>query len=189
MPEYQLADLFVDREYEPPIKDITPLMAQRPVPRGTPAIYQPGGVPGQSAPWSVDGWPGTDTGNLSGPFQGDPFVDGVPTDALLDRLRFVESGGNDMAVSPVGALGPYQIMPASAVQPGYGVTPMLDPLEAHDPTRARQWAKEMLTAMYAKYNNPMLALAAYNAGPGAVDKYGGVPPFAETQGYVKKFGF
>lgn len=182
MPEYMLADLFDG--------PTPPLASVRPVPRGTPSVYQPGGPPpGVPEPWSVDGFPGAATGNLAGPFNGLAFnPDGTPTDALLNRLRFVESGGDDLAVSHAGAIGPYQIMPASAVQPGYGVTPMLDPLEAYDPTRSRQWAKEMLTAMYRKYQNPVLALAAYNAGPGAVDKYGGVPPFAETQGYVGKFG-
>lgn len=190
MPEYQLADLFVDREYAPPPASRWGTLANtRPMPRGTPAVFQPGGVPGVPEPWSVDGWPGTQTGNLAGPFQGEYFVDGVPTDALLDRLRYVESGGDDMAVSHVGAQGPYQIMPAAATDPGFGVTPMMDPLEAFDPTRARQWAKEYLTSMYRRYQDPQMALAAYNAGPGAVDKYGGVPPFQETQGYVAKFGF
>ena len=184
MPEYTITDLF----------GTAPETSIRPVPRGTPAVFQPGGAPppGTPEPWSVDGFPGAAVhagGNLSGPFFGEAFnPDGTPTDALLDRVRYVESGGNDAAVSPRGASGPYQIMPDAAVDPGFGVTPMLDPLEAFDPNRSRQWAREYLTAMYRRYGNPVLAAAAYNAGPGAVDKHGGVPPFAETQGYLRKLG-
>lgn len=194
MPEYNLADIFAPREYREPELPLQGPRLPRPVPRGTPAVFQPGGPPpGVPEPWSVDGFPRGATyrgGNLTGPFQGEYFnPDGTPTDALLDRLRYVESGGNDSAVSPVGAQGPYQIMPDAAVQPGFGVRPMLDPLEAFDPTRSRQWAAEYLTAMYRRYRDPRLALAAYNAGPGAVDKHGGVPPFQETQNYVGKFGF
>lgn len=187
MPEYALADLF---SLPSPVE-----RSIRPVSRGTPAVYQPGGPPpGVPEPWSVDGFPRGATyggGNLAGPFQGPAFYpDGTPTDALLDRLRFVESGGDDRAVSPVGALGPYQIMPASAVSPGMGVTPMTDPQQAFDPTRARQWASEYLRGLYRRFGgDPILTVAAYNAGPGAVERHGGVPPFEETQNYVRRIGF
>lgn len=116
------------------------------------------------------------------------FQNGIPTDALMDRLRWVESRGDPNAVSPAGALGPYQIMPPTAAQPGYGV-PSISLDAVLDPTRSRDWAKKYLTAMYGRYNSPTLALAAYNAGPGAVDAAGGniaaLP--AETRNYVQQF--
>jgi len=110
---------------------------------------------------------------------------------LLPALRMAESGGNPMAVSPKGAAGSYQIMPATAANPGYGVTPLqgwdgVDPRTAPEAEQAR-FANDYLNAMQ-KVNggSQELALAAYNAGPGAVQQYGGVPPFKETQDYVNK---
>lgn len=192
MPEYVLADIFAD---DPELPEFGP-RRPRPVPRGTPGVYQPGGPPaGVPTPYALDGFPNGNTGNLSGPFSGEAFTpDGQPTDAFLDRIRFIESGGNDMAVSHAGAQGPYQIMPDAAVDPGFGVTPMLDPLEAFDPKRSREWARQYLAAMYRRYQNPALAAAAYNAGPGRIDSalaaggdfYARLP--AETQGYIRKAG-
>lgn len=102
---------------------------------------------------------------------------------ILPALIRVESGGNPNAVSPKGAFGIGQTMPATARDPGFGVAPMRD----NSVGEQRRIARDYLAAMLKKYNgNDRLALAAYNAGPGNVDKYGGIPPFKETRNYVGK---
>ena len=95
-----------------------------------------------------------------------------------------ESGMNPDAVSPKGALGIAQIMPATARNPGYGVRPIEDPT---DPEEGLRFGAEYMRAMLDEFGGDYkLALSAYNAGAGAVKKYGGVPPFQETQNYVSK---
>lgn len=89
-----------------------------------------------------------------------------------------ESGFNPNAVSPAGARGIAQIMPATAQ--GWGVNPDR-PKAALDAA-----AKNMAGYLKSYKGDWRKALAAYNAGPGAVAQYGGVPPYAETQAYVKK---
>lgn len=101
---------------------------------------------------------------------------GLPA-GLLAAVAQVESGGNATAVSPAGARGLMQIMPATAR--GLGVDPL-------DPTQAVDGAARLLRDHLKTFGSLDLALAAYNAGPGAVRRHGGVPPFAETQGYVRK---
>jgi hypothetical protein len=98
---------------------------------------------------------------------------------FVGRLVDAESGGKPYAMSPKGAMGLMQVMPATAKQ--YGVTNLMDPSEN---IKAGIGYLKDLTAKYP--NRPDLVAAAYNAGPGAVDKAGGVPPFKETQAYVKK---
>lgn len=101
----------------------------------------------------------------------------LPT-GLLAAVAHVESGGNPDAVSKAGAQGLMQLMPGTAKSLG---------VNALDPTQAVDGAARMLSGLLAKYNGSLtLALAAYNAGSGAVDEYGGVPPYAETQAYVVK---
>nr|WP_176715571.1 lytic transglycosylase domain-containing protein [Thioclava sp. SK-1] len=100
---------------------------------------------------------------------------GVPQDLFL-RLVQQESGWNPSAVSHAGAQGLAQLMPATAAK--LGVNP-------NDPGQNLEGGARYLRMMYDQFGNWRHALAAYNAGPGAVQKYGGVPPYAETKNYVK----
>lgn len=103
---------------------------------------------------------------------------GLPQ-GLLAAVAQTESGGRADAVSSAGAQGLMQLMPATAA--ALGVTDSFDPQQAI--TGAAKYLSDQLSAFDGNLTN---ALAAYNAGPGAVRQYGGVPPYAETQNYVKK---
>lgn len=100
---------------------------------------------------------------------------GVPEDLFL-RLVQQESGWNPRARSHKGATGLAQLMPGTASK--LGVNP-------HDPVQNLQGGARYLRMMYNQFGNWRLALAAYNAGPGAVAKYGGIPPYRETMNYVR----
>jgi hypothetical protein len=101
---------------------------------------------------------------------------GVPA-ALLAAVAKVESNYNPRAVSHAGAQGLMQFMPATARD--YGVDPF-------DPASAIDGAARKLAADLKAFGSVPLALAAYNAGAGAVRQHGGIPPYAETQAYVPK---
>jgi len=114
----------------------------------------------------------------------DPYIEMVARDngvdpSLVKAVALVESGFNPKATSAKGARGLMQLMPATAKQ--YGVSNL------HDPYQNLSAGAKHLRELLDQYDgNVTLALAAYNAGSGAVKRYGGVPAYAETQDYVKK---
>jgi soluble lytic murein transglycosylase-like protein len=99
---------------------------------------------------------------------------GVPEDVFL-RLVQQESGWNTGAVSVKGATGLAQLMPGTADRLG---------VDINDPGENLEGGARYLRMMYDRFGTWKLALAAYNAGPLAVEKHGGVPPYDETENYV-----
>jgi cell wall-associated NlpC family hydrolase len=124
---------------------------------------------------------GTAGARPSGPYAAEFAAAGArhgvdPT--LLSAVARAESGYNPRAVSPAGAQGLMQLMPGTARSLG---------VNAYDPTQAVDGAARLLADLLSDFGgNVDLALAGYNAGPGAVRKHGGVPPYTETQNYVRR---
>ena len=116
---------------------------------------------------------GTPYGDL---FQAAAAKYGVDANLLVAVAR-QESGFNAKAVSPAGAQGIMQLMPGTAQ--GLGVSNSFDPAQAID------GAARLLKSLEQEFGRTDLAHAAYNAGPGAVHRYGGMPPYPETQNYVR----
>lgn len=102
---------------------------------------------------------------------------GLPP-AFVESVAKVESAFKPSAVSPKGAIGVMQLMPGTAKALG------ADPTDVHQNIEA---GTRLLRELLAKYNGDVVkALAAYNAGEGAVDRFGGLPPYEETRHYVNK---
>lgn len=101
---------------------------------------------------------------------------GVPEDLFL-RLVQQESGWKASARSHKGAIGLAQLMPGTA---------RVLQVDPHDPYENLEGGARYLAQQYREFGSWRLALAAYNAGPAAVQKYGGVPPYRETKNYVRK---
>ena len=99
---------------------------------------------------------------------------GVPEDMFL-RLVQQESGWDPGAVSPKGAVGLAQLMPVTAARLGVDET---------DPQENLEGGARYLSMMFDRFGSWRLALAAYNAGPQAVEEAGGIPDFTETKNYV-----
>jgi soluble lytic murein transglycosylase-like protein len=121
---------------------------------------------------------------LSRPSQYDDLITRAANDHSLDprlvkSVMLVESGFNPAAVSPKGARGLMQLMPATAM--GHGVR------DVHDPAQNISGGTKYLSKLLDLFGgNLEKSLAAYNAGEKAVERYGGVPPYAETRDYVRK---
>jgi len=102
---------------------------------------------------------------------------GVSAD-LVRAVIHAESGFRSDAVSPVGARGLMQLMPATAEAMGVS--------DVHDPRQNIDGGTRYLRILSDRFGDDVLVIAAYNAGPGNVRKFGGVPPFRETVDYVRK---
>ena len=98
---------------------------------------------------------------------------------LVNAVVMAESAGNPSAISGAGAQGIMQLMPGTSASCGIS--------NPFDPEQNMDCGTRYLHELLARYdNNVELAVAAYNAGPGAVDQYRGVPPYAETRAYVER---
>jgi len=150
-------------------------------------LYQPTGVEYIQA-----GWPDLDQTDCTSP--DDRMVDtpadisavidfhakrrGLP-EALVKAVIQAESGGDPMARSRAGACGLMQLMPATAAEMGVS--------NVFDPDQNIAGGTKYLAEMLGRFDgNKELALAAYNAGPAAVRRYRGVPPYRETREYIKR---
>jgi len=100
-------------------------------------------------------------------------------DAWLRAIAHAESGFDAAAVSPKGAQGVMQLMPATARE--YGVVEPFSPAQSID-----GGARHLRSLLKRYHGDPTLAAAAYNAGIGAVTRFGGVPPYRETKAYIAK---
>lgn len=137
---------------------------------------------------SYQNWGGSESAVLPSYSKNKNLYDGIIAQAasthqvdsgLIKAVMHTESGFNPNARSPVGAQGLMQLMPATARR--FAVS------NAYDPAQNVLGAARYLSFLLKRFNyNTELALAAYNAGEGNVDKYRGIPPFRETQDYVRR---
>jgi soluble lytic murein transglycosylase-like protein len=125
--------------------------------------------------WGIQGYTGKYKGQYLAVAREAARKHAIPEDLFL-RLVQQESGWNPHAKSHKGALGLAQLMPGTARALG------VDP---HDPQQNLEGGARYLARQYREFGSWRLALAAYNAGPDAVKKHGGVPPYKETRNYVK----
>jgi soluble lytic murein transglycosylase-like protein len=136
--------------------------------------YQPNEIRVPGTPGSVPKFTGKYRGQYLQSAKDAARRNGIPEDLFL-RLVTQESGWNTQARSHKGAMGLAQLMPGTARLLG------VDP---RDPAQNLDGGARYLAEQYRAFGDWRLALAAYNAGPEAVRKYGGIPPYRETQNYV-----
>jgi cell wall-associated NlpC family hydrolase len=137
---------------------------------------EPSTTGGQSAAALIKAGVDPAVASYAGQFAAAEAHNHLPT-GLLAAIAQQESGGNASAISPAGAEGLMQLMPATAASLG------VDPMNAEESITA---AATILAGDLNRFGGSVpLALAAYNAGAGAVAAYGGIPPYAETQNYVR----
>jgi soluble lytic murein transglycosylase-like protein len=149
-----------------------------------PTAYEPGaaGIAGTQSAFGQSTLAGSPSGAEGGEYEA--LIDNAAArygldPAVLHGLIEQESGFDPSATSGAGAMGLTQLMPGTASSLG-----VANPL---DPAESIEGGARYLSQMMAQFGgNTADALAAYNAGPGAVQQYGGVPPYAETQSYVTK---
>ena len=169
----------------PPPADFAPsLEAAMPVPPGTPLAGNIGklGADASTPMNPMNPMAGVMTPTIQGTelrAMGDAIAREHGIDPkLLAALIDTESGWDPLATSNKGAQGLAQLMPGTARE--LGVTNPLDPRQSL--TGGAKYLKQMLD----RFGDPKLAVAAYNAGPGAVGRFKGIPPYAETQKYVQR---
>jgi cell wall-associated NlpC family hydrolase len=165
---YTGTDVQVDPVGDPvAIRRVLPGGAPSPTPALTSVVPGTGAAAGGAAPGGIPA-------SLAPSFAAAASRYGLPA-GLLPAVARQESGFQAGAVSSAGAEGLMQIMPGTAE--GLGVTPFT-------PRQAIDGAASLLSAYLRRWGSIPLALAAYDAGPGAVEQYGGIPPYAQTQEYV-----
>lgn len=103
---------------------------------------------------------------------------GVPASHVRAIFQIESSGGKNVGPSRAGAVGPFQLMPGTAKEVGVNI---------NDPYENIEGGVKYYAKMLKQFRDPILAAAAYNAGPRNVRDAGGVPKFKETQNYVRKF--
>jgi soluble lytic murein transglycosylase-like protein len=144
----------------------------------TPAPTQPAFAAQLAGAMSPSSAPATGTNPFSAEISAAATRNGVDP-ALLTGLIKAESNFDPNATSPAGAQGLTQLMPGTAA--GLGVGNPLDPPQAIE--GGARYLRQQLDRFGGDASK---ALAAYNAGPGAVERFGGVPPYEETQSYVRR---
>jgi soluble lytic murein transglycosylase-like protein len=143
------------------------------VPRGVVGSHQVVALPPRPVGSSL---PNRGRGSFDSLFKAAAQKEGID-EHLVEAVAEAESGFRPEAVSKAGAIGLMQLMPATAR--ALGVNPF-------DPVANVTGGVKYLKNMLDRFGSVPLALAAYNAGPGAVEKYGGVPPYQETETYVDR---
>jgi soluble lytic murein transglycosylase-like protein len=138
-------------------------------------VYTPGYKKGDAPDGAIPQFRGSYKGEYLETAKAAARKHGVPEDLFL-RLVQQESGWNAVAVSVKGATGLAQLMPETADTLG---------VDINDPAANLDGGARYLRMMYDRFGSWKLALAAYNAGPAAVEEHDGIPPYAETENYVK----